>query len=92
MRALVYHGPGHKSWDEVPDPTIIDSTDAIVRGGERPIDESIEDAIARGKAFLDNGAALVFVPGAIERSVVERLVAGLGRGKLSVIGLPGALE
>ena len=36
-----------------------------------------EDAIARGKAFLDNGAALVFVPGAIERSVVERLVAGL---------------
>lgn len=66
-------------------------TDAIVRGGERPIDESIEDAIARGKAFLDNGAALVFVPGAVERSVVERLVAGLGRGKLSVIGLPGAL-
>ncbi|MBT2501433.1 isocitrate lyase/phosphoenolpyruvate mutase family protein [Curtobacterium sp. ISL-83] len=66
-------------------------TDAIVRGGDRPIDASIEDAIARGKAFLDNGAALVFVPGAVQRDVVERLVAGLGRGKLSVIGLPGAL-
>ena len=31
MRALAYHGPGNKSWDDVPDPTIIDSTDAIVR-------------------------------------------------------------
>ncbi len=66
-------------------------TDAVARGGDRPLDESIEDAIARGKAFLDQGAALVFVPGAIQRDVVERLVDGLGRGKLSVIGLPGAL-
>ena len=31
MRALVYHGPGSKAWEEVPTPTIIDDTDAIVR-------------------------------------------------------------
>jgi alcohol dehydrogenase len=31
MRALVYHGPGNKSWDQVPDPTILHSTDAVVR-------------------------------------------------------------
>jgi alcohol dehydrogenase len=31
MRALVYHGPGRKSWDEVPDPRIVDETDAIIR-------------------------------------------------------------
>jgi alcohol dehydrogenase len=31
MKALVYHGPGRKSWDEVADPVIIDDTDAIVR-------------------------------------------------------------
>ncbi len=31
MRAVVYHGPGRKSWDEVPMPTLIDDTDAIVR-------------------------------------------------------------
>ncbi len=31
MKALVYHGPNAKSWDEVPDPTLIDDTDAIVR-------------------------------------------------------------
>jgi alcohol dehydrogenase len=30
MRALVYHGVGEKSWDDVPDPTITDDTDAIV--------------------------------------------------------------
>jgi alcohol dehydrogenase len=31
MQALVYHGPGQRSWDEVPDPTIQEPTDAIVR-------------------------------------------------------------
>jgi alcohol dehydrogenase len=30
MKALVYHGPGIKSWDDVPDPQIIDPTDAII--------------------------------------------------------------
>ena len=29
--ALVYHGPGQKAWEEVPKPTVIDDTDAIVR-------------------------------------------------------------
>ncbi len=31
MHALVYHGPGQKAWEEVPDPVIVDDTDAIVR-------------------------------------------------------------
>jgi alcohol dehydrogenase len=31
MKALVYHGPGRKAWEEVPDPKIIDPTDVIVR-------------------------------------------------------------
>jgi alcohol dehydrogenase len=31
MRALVYHGPGKKSWEEVADPVIIDDTDVVVR-------------------------------------------------------------
>src|SRR3954452_8373751 len=30
MRALVYHGPGSKSWQEVPDPVLLESTDAII--------------------------------------------------------------
>src|ERR1019366_2125286 len=31
MRALVYHGPGRKAWEEVPKPEVIADTDAIVR-------------------------------------------------------------
>jgi alcohol dehydrogenase len=31
MKALVYHGPGQRSWDEVPDPVLVEPTDAIVR-------------------------------------------------------------
>ena len=31
MKALVYEGPGSKSWKEVPHPTLQDDTDAIVR-------------------------------------------------------------
>lgn len=31
MKALVYHGPGKKSWDTVPDPALLAPTDAIVR-------------------------------------------------------------
>lgn len=31
MRAVVFHGPGQKAWEEVPDPALVDPTDAIVR-------------------------------------------------------------
>src|SRR5262249_12857885 len=31
MKALVYHGPGQRSWEDVPDPTIQAPTDAIVK-------------------------------------------------------------
>lgn len=31
MKALVYEGPGQKSWTEVPDPSIMDPRDAIIQ-------------------------------------------------------------
>jgi alcohol dehydrogenase len=31
MKALVYHGPGKKSWEDKPKPIVLDSTDAIVK-------------------------------------------------------------
>ncbi|MCX5554656.1 zinc-dependent alcohol dehydrogenase family protein [Streptomyces sp. NBC_00038] len=31
MKALVFHGPGHSAWQDVPDPAIQDAGDAIVR-------------------------------------------------------------
>jgi 2-methylisocitrate lyase-like PEP mutase family enzyme len=65
-------------------------TDAFPRGEGR-LEERVTEAIKRGRAFLDAGAALVFIPGLIDRESVQRVVAELGRGTISVIGLPGAL-
>jgi alcohol dehydrogenase len=31
MKAVVYHGPGKKAWEDVPTPIILDDTDVIVR-------------------------------------------------------------
>lgn len=31
MNALVYHGPGAKAWEEVPDPKLLADTDAIIK-------------------------------------------------------------
>ena len=31
MRALVYHGPGERAWESVPDPAIEEPTDVVVR-------------------------------------------------------------
>lgn len=31
MKAIVYHGPQQKAWEDVPDPALRDDTDAIVR-------------------------------------------------------------
>jgi alcohol dehydrogenase len=31
MKALVYHGPGERSWEDVPDPDLVENGDAIVR-------------------------------------------------------------
>ena len=66
-------------------------TDAFVRAGGRPVEESVADAIERGRAYLDAGATCVFVPGILDAETTTRLVDGIGRGKVSVIGLPGAL-
>src|SRR6266508_2907255 len=31
VKALVYHGPGQRAWDEVPAPTIQQATDVVVK-------------------------------------------------------------
>ena len=66
-------------------------TDAVLKGGDRPLDEKLEDAIARGRAYLDAGATTVFVPGLLDADATRRLVEGIGERKVSVIGVPGAL-
>ncbi len=65
-------------------------TDAYVRapaGADRS--EVLREAVKRGRAYLDAGAPVVFVPGVIERADIEALVSELGPQKLSVIAVPG---
>ncbi|MFK4731013.1 isocitrate lyase/phosphoenolpyruvate mutase family protein [Agromyces mediolanus] len=64
-------------------------TDAWLRGHERPREVWLADAIERGRAYLDEGATCVFVPGALGEAEIAELVDALGERRLSVIGLPG---
>ncbi len=64
-------------------------TDAFLRAGDRDPAEVLEDAIERGRAYLDAGATSVFVPGVFGEDVVTQLVAGIGELKVTLIGLPG---
>lgn len=66
-------------------------TDAFVKatpGADR--ETTLHEAINRGKAFLEAGAPVVFVPGVVEREEISALVGALGPRKLTVISVPGA--
>lgn len=66
-------------------------TDAFLVAGDRPQADVLADAIERGKAFLDAGAPVVFVPGKLDEPTVTALVGAFGPQKLSLIGVPGTL-
>lgn len=64
-------------------------TDAFVKAGDRDPDQVLADAVERGKAFLDAGAPVVFVPGKLDDPQVSTLVDAFGPQRLTLIGLPG---
>jgi 2-methylisocitrate lyase-like PEP mutase family enzyme len=64
-------------------------TDAFLKAGDRHRDEVLADAIERGRAFLDAGAACVFVPGLLDEPTITGLVEGIGERRVSLIGVPG---
>ena len=66
-------------------------TDAFVKAGDKPHDEVLADAIERGKAFLDVGAPVVFVPGAVSEDDIRAFVDAWGPQKLTLIGAPGSV-
>jgi 2-methylisocitrate lyase-like PEP mutase family enzyme len=66
-------------------------TDAFVRGGDRDPADVLADAVTRGKAYLDAGAPVVFVPGPLDEAAVSTLVEAFGPQRLTVIGAPGSL-
>jgi 2-methylisocitrate lyase-like PEP mutase family enzyme len=73
----------------VPDFVLNARTDAFVRAGDRDPAEVLQDAVTRGKAFLDAGAPAVFVPGRLDEEQVSTLVEAFGPQRLTMIGIPG---
>ena len=67
-------------------------TDAFVRGKDRDPADVLADAVTRGKAYLDAGAPVVFVPGKLDEVAVSTLVEAFGPQRLTVIGVPGSLS
>jgi 2-methylisocitrate lyase-like PEP mutase family enzyme len=74
----------------VPDFVLNARTDAFLRAGDRDRGEVLSDAIERGRAFLDAGAPVVFVPGALDEQQVVALVDAFGPHKLTMLPVPGA--
>jgi 2-methylisocitrate lyase-like PEP mutase family enzyme len=65
-------------------------TDALLRsepGADRT--ELLTEAVRRGRAYLEVGAPVVFVPGAVDREEIAVLAEAFGAGRLSVIAVPG---
>ena len=65
-------------------------TDAYLLAGDRDPETVFHDAVERGRAFLDAGAACVFVPGVRDADTIGRLVDGIGDRKVSVLAGPGS--
>jgi 2-methylisocitrate lyase-like PEP mutase family enzyme len=73
----------------VPDFVLNARTDAVLRAGDRDPAEVLADAIERGRAFLDAGAPVVFVPGALSEEQVAALVEAFGPQRLTMLPVPG---
>ncbi|HEY5117043.1 MAG TPA: zinc-dependent alcohol dehydrogenase family protein [Nakamurella sp.] len=79
MKALVYHGPGQKAWQEVPVPSILDPTDVIVAvdttticGTDLHILKGDVPAVADGRILGHEGVGTITEVG----SAVSRLTVG----------------
>src|SRR3954470_3345464 len=64
-------------------------TDAYHLGRDRDRGELLTEAVQRGKAFLDAGAPVVFVPAILDEDEVGTLVEAFGPQRLTLIGIPG---
>ncbi len=73
----------------VPDFVLNARTDAFLKAGDRDPADVLADAVERGKAYLDAGAPVVFVPGKLGEEQVSTLVEAFGPQRLTLIGVPG---
>ena len=76
----------------VPDFVLNARTDAFLRGldgSDTDQDTMLAHAVERGRAFLDAGAPVVFVPGRVSEDQVVALVDAFGPQRLSLLPIPG---
>jgi 2-methylisocitrate lyase-like PEP mutase family enzyme len=73
----------------VPDFVLNARTDAFVRSGDVSAEEKLAVAVERGRAFLDVGAPVVFVPGRLSEAQIATLVDAFGPQRLSVLPVGG---
>ncbi|HEU5036578.1 MAG TPA: isocitrate lyase/phosphoenolpyruvate mutase family protein [Nocardioides sp.] len=64
-------------------------TDAFHLGRDKDPADNLAEAIERGRAYLDAGAPVVFVPARLDEQQVGAIVDAWGRQKLTMIGIPG---
>lgn len=101
MKALVYHGPGNKAWEEVPNPVIQDPTDAIIKvettticGTDLHIMKGDVPAVTDGRILGHEGVGTVVEVGDAVKSykvgdrVILSCITNCGTCKYCRIGLP----
>ncbi len=76
----------------VPDFVLNARTDAFLRIGDRARQDILDDALERGRAFLDAGAPVVFVVGGLTEDEISTLVEAFGPGRLSLIAGPRGVQ
>jgi 2-methylisocitrate lyase-like PEP mutase family enzyme len=64
-------------------------TDAFALNRKGDPAENLATAVERGRAYLDAGAPVVFVPAFLGEEQIETLVEAFGSRRLSTIGIPG---
>jgi 2-methylisocitrate lyase-like PEP mutase family enzyme len=65
-------------------------TDAFIRAApDADRADLLREAVRRGRAFLEAGAPVVFVPGVVHPEEIAALADDFGPGRLSVIAVPG---
>jgi len=75
----------------VPDFVLNARTDTFLRAGDRDRGDVLADAVERGRAFLDAGAPVVFVPGLLSEDEIAALVEAYGPQRLTTIAVPGSV-
>ena len=78
MKALVYHGPGSRRWEDVPDPHVVEPTDAVVRvdttticGTDLHILKGDVPAVTDGRILGHEGVGTVTQVGSAVNGITE---------------------